>query len=65
MVTYRVELTAWLEATYTMDVEAEDETAAKQRAVETAPMKAEMWTVLPSPQPMRVEVFSCEAETES
>jgi hypothetical protein len=59
---YRVELSAWLEATFVMEVEAEDATVAKQYAVEHAPTDAEMWTVLPSPSPKSFSVFSCEEQ---
>lgn len=57
MARFHIELTGFVEATYTVDVDAEDETDAKQRAIETAPTRAEMWTVLPSPSVTRVTVF--------
>lgn len=60
MSVYRVEVSAWIEATYVLEVEAKNETAAKRFAVENAPRDAEMWTVLPSQQPKSLLVFSCE-----
>lgn len=57
---YRIELTAWLEATYVLEIEAEDAATAKLYAIQQHPVNAEMWTVLPSPSPARIDVFSCE-----
>jgi hypothetical protein len=58
MTIYRVELTALLEATHVLEVEAESAEDAAQHAIEQAPMSAAQWEVLPSSKPKQIEVFS-------
>jgi hypothetical protein len=61
---YRVEMTAYVEAIYTLEIEADDEIEAKQLASERFPRRASWWNVLEHEEVLRVVDFDVEPAEE-